>query len=330
MWPGRAASATGASIRPRAVEDAAGEVLRLAHDRGERGADERRLLLVRRSRPAGSRATSTVIGSISVIGSSTIRLPARSVTASASRPAPTTSVDSRSSTIAGPVEPRARRPARSGRRPASRRSRARREVRVARALAARSPRRRRARGDQLAGRGRGPRETTRQLMRLDRHVRAAAAVERARTPPRTRRPARQVARPAATRDPDLVALADVAHVGERSVRDLGRAETRRSEQRRPRASISAKSALDSRPVERRRRARAACARSRRRAARRGSRRALITPAPSGTITAGRAERGARRRTRAPARRRRRRRAAAPAGPCRARRRARARRWPCSR
>ena len=84
---------------PRAVEDAAREVLGLAHDRGERGSDERGLLLVEdRGQAAGGDPDRHGVERHAT--TSMMRLPSSATRAVA--PGPTTLVDSRSSTIAGP------------------------------------------------------------------------------------------------------------------------------------------------------------------------------------------------------------------------------------
>ena len=110
---------------PARVEDAAGEVLRLAHHRAEGGPHQRRLLLVgdgeepvpehfQRHR---IEASSSVLGSMVVRGLRSLsghalpRSPQRDCLRhrpTTAAPGPMTVVDSRSSTMAGPVKRRAR------------------------------------------------------------------------------------------------------------------------------------------------------------------------------------------------------------------------------
>ena len=300
----------------RAVEDAAREVLGLAHDRGERGAHERRLLLVEdRGEPARGDPDGHGIERHAV--TSMIRLPSSATRAVApgaddggglallddrraldlrARAHPVAVVD-RGGDV-GVVE-----------------------VHVARALLRVAVAGRRRDEPQVGVRAAGEHAPA---DRLDRHVRALAAVRA-----HVRRLERGLEVLAGLdRDRDLEALADVAHVDRALVRD--RRSTPECGQDRGALLLElGEQRLDRARACRRRPARRGCARRRWPAARRARRRCSSRP-PRRARSRSWCRARRRRRTRAPARRRRTRTAAGRWRRGRARRRARARRWPCPR
>ena len=105
MWPGVPVTAW-ATMRPRAVEDAGGEVAGLADDRRERGAHERGGLLVdRRDQPVPEDVEGDLLHRAPRARSEPAASPRSRSSASSTRicaAAVTTTVDSRSSMIAGP------------------------------------------------------------------------------------------------------------------------------------------------------------------------------------------------------------------------------------